>query len=734
MRSIGTLILALTQVLAPALVWSATELNVDGCRVLSLLPREGEHPRVLFTKEEFPLIKKRLEAPAYREAFKVQRQQLRDRVMGRKQYAELDPERIDEATVEKLFGLGEGLGSDWGGAAILAIVDNDGELKERMIKNLVGHAHLVLKSKQLFDQGRKGKWSGVWEKPDYNVGVAWTFGAAGYAIAYDVLYNDMTEKQRDIVAKAIATATTGRRSYGMEKPRGFATSNHYGYHGDLMVMMAAIEGHPDFDQETWDNINQVMRDYWEISYTDMGFSREDGYGPNLGMRAGGLAYLVMARRGYNIFDTDKYRNFINYMAQDLYPFENGAHTGGASGGPYGELYHSGTLIMLCMYPKNQVANFVWRHHIGEKYDRKFRWQTYPSYVAFGSDWEGPASRDKHMESLSLPLSVFYPVRGKFIARSAWAGDATYLIFDARPDAHTIGHDKVDRGNFSMASHGRVWAFSGNFSEFDQSTESSLVHIDGMAQAWKAPAVRFLWQEDDGKTAGGAADLKYAYDWQWTPPWPNKDRPLRPEHDDWEPEKSSPDELGWPTDQLPPALSGPIFMSESGYGNTNFLHRHPYNPVEKAIRSAFLVRGNKPYVLICDDICKDDQEHSYEWYLQFPMDVAVKDMGTGDVILSDESGRRCLVRFLNNPEVKVIEEEYVAREHRGNTTKGKRLIASVNTVEPRFRVMLYPHREGAPLPESTWNTDRSELKVTADGQGQILQFKTDDRNGTRVLLR
>ena len=52
--------------------------------------------------------------------------------------------------------------------------------------------------------------------------------------------------------------------------------------------------------------------------------------------------------------------------------------------------------------------------------------------------------------------------------------------------------------------------------------------------------------------GGVADLKYAYDWQWSPPWPGANRSFGPE---WEPETTNPRDLGWPDapDWLPRRL-------------------------------------------------------------------------------------------------------------------------------------------------------------------------------------
>ena len=68
---------------------------------------------------------------------------------------------------------------------------------------------------------------------------------------------------------------------------------------------------------------------------------------------------------------------------------------------------------------------------------------------------------------------------------------------------------------------------------------------------------------------------------------------------------------------------------------------------------------------------------------------------------------------------------------GTTSIGKRLIASVDSIEPRFRVMLYPHRDGDRLPTTTWNQDRTELEVGSAEESRRLQFLTHTNDGTRV---
>ena len=724
----------------------AVELDEDGCRLLSKLPPPGIHPRIFFTADEYPLMRERLEAPHFKAKFAAMRQQsINSCVKGKwRELAAADFVRkgITDQDLLTWFKGGEGRNVTWGLASVHAVIEGEEDLQAVMRRIVVNYARVILASKKRangidfntlpkeLQQRLK-----IWKSDRWDVGVGWTFGASGYATAYDVLYNTMSKEERSIVRQAIAAATKGRKSYGNGLSPGFASSNHYGYHGDLAVMLSAIEGEPGFDRKAWDGIVRVLRDYWEKAYTPFGYSREDGYGPNLGLRGGGRGYMVLARRGYNIFATDKYRRVVEYVAMDYDPYPGGHLNGGASGGPYGELYPTSTLLARYMYPRNPTANLIYRHMVGEGYRRRLRWQGLLDYLVYGSDWQGPESREEMLKTTNLPLSMFYPVRGKFIARSDWSGDATYLTFDARPDAHLIGHDKVDRGNFSMSALGRVWAFSGDFHQWDLSRENSLVHIDGKAQPWKAPSVRFLWHADDGTVAGGAADLKYAYDWEWSPPWPKWGQKYPAP---WEPETNSPIDLGWPEEYGDPDLCpASIHGSHTGYGGgRNNLHRRPYNKVAKALRSAFLIRGENPYALICDDIRKDASEHLYEWVMQLPTDLDPVSNTGNEVILKEAEGNRCLlVRFLQQATCRTRVESYQVAEdkRRGTVTLGKRFIASLNAVDPGYRVMLYPFRKGKLLPETKWDANGTELTVSFAGQTDTLSFKTTEKLGTRVVL-
>jgi hypothetical protein len=323
---------------------------------------------------------------------------------------------------------------------------------------------------------------------------------------------------------------------------------------------------------------------------------------------------------------------------------------------------------------------------------------------FCSDYRSDPSAPPTLQHAGLELTKFHPRRGKLITRSDWSPEAAYLIFDARPDAFLIGHDKADRGNFIFSALGRSFVTHGSFRQFVQSKDHSLVHIDGMGQAYKAPSVKFLSWSDDGTRVTGRADLKYAYDWQWTPPWPKQGQPFPAP---WEPETHDPRELGWPDDPewLPHTLHN---TPDIGYQGS-WMWRRPHQPVERAFRTATLVRGDRPYVLIDDDIRKDATIHRYDWYLHIADDLVIRSKSGRDIILGtaqDKPGApRLLVRVLRaigadgtTPGALDVKQENYTNgvDKWKKVIAGNRLIIGVDSIEPKFRIALVPHRAGDDL--------------------------------------
>ena len=147
----------------------------------------------------------------------------------------------------------------WGLLALDAVVRDDAEQKKLMSAVISNYAKIILASKALgtgqITNGGTGTGLGnaenIWTTNNFDVGISWLIGAAGLPVAYDLLFNDMTPAQRTAVHDALAAATAGRRPWGSDNPLGRAVSNWYGYHGELAVMLAAIEGEPGYDAATY---------------------------------------------------------------------------------------------------------------------------------------------------------------------------------------------------------------------------------------------------------------------------------------------------------------------------------------------------------------------------------------------------------------------------------------------------------------------------------------------------
>jgi hypothetical protein len=716
---------------------SAASASATDERPDSSLPPPGVHPRIFFSPEDVPALKARvLNSASGTVAHKIADDLFAQRKGELESFAALDLSHPTADQIKEYFKADEFRNIAWGAISYDAFIHDDAAREALLAKVITNYARVMLASKELNEGGTVRGGTGtdytelhnVWSDPSFNAGTSWLFGAGGFPVSYDVLFNIMTPDQRDVVRKAIAAATAGRQPFGWDAPLGRAFSNWYGYTGELAVMCAAIEGEEGYDEATYKRITHTIQKYFHVAYSDDGASHEDTYGPNLGLRAGSYAMLVMARRGEDLFATEKYHNFIKYYAEELQPFPGGNMVGGASGN--GVVYRTSAIIAHYKVP-NPVSTYVYRYIIGDDYHTRLPAQDDLGFVLFGTDWSGltPAT----LAGDGLPLTVFYPERGKLITRTDWSPDALNLHFDARPDAFAIGHDTVDRGNFYINALGRAWTKLYFFRETSSSNDFSLVHIDGKAEPWKAPSVKFLWHGETDWAAGGAADLKYAYDWQWTPPWPAKDEKLPPP---WEPEMSDPRTLGWPgnEDYIPHKLYG-----EEGIGHIgSYMQRRPYNPVLKAFRTASLIRGIHPYVLVNDDIQKDGQPHVYDWHLQLQTDLKLESTSGRDTILADPNDdRRLLVRALEAEgyQQSRLESYTVSTSAKGVALAGLHLILTSKTIEPKFKILLLPFRQGEALPTTTWNTDHSAVTLRwADGQTDQLDYSPDSTGRTQMEVR
>jgi hypothetical protein len=199
-------------------------------------------------------------------------------------------------------------------------------------------------------------------------------------------------------------------------------------------------------------------------------------------------------------------------------------------------------------------------------------------------------------------------------------------------------------------------------------------------------------------------------------------------------------------------------------------RSKWYPVQKAFRTVILGRGKHPYVLVADDIRKDDAEHLYEWRMNMPPDIATVSINGPDILLGDQTTKRApvelnyafqgktdlapqkgdrllLIRTLDNaqpdlptlqpiPMVATIEYKKTDDTHQfanRSMGMGTQVVIGSRTVEPDFVILLYPHRQGDEVPTTTWNDDKTRLTLTWKDQTDNYAISTNSE-GRRIFSK
>ena len=89
--------------------------------------------------------------------------------------------------------------------------------------------------------------------------------------------------------------------------------------------------------------------------------------------------------------------------------------------------------------------------------------------------------------------------------------------------------------------------------------------------------------------------------------------------------------------MPKALNGADDPGSPKYNFAGFnFWRKLANPVRFAFRTCAQARGPHPYVIVIDDVQKDDQSHRYRSALQVPDDVQLSANPGGGYVLSGQA--------------------------------------------------------------------------------------------------
>ncbi|MDD9952580.1 MAG: hypothetical protein OXT67_13550 [Zetaproteobacteria bacterium] len=706
-------------------------------RQLSSVPAPGVHPRIFFTPDDLPEMRKRFKdghnagiAVEYLSKYINQRLYNPSSAEG-KVFAKLSvgDENVDINPVldrknVSLYGEGTSkLYSQLMSAGLLALLDEDGQKGAELATAL---ATLARKQMQTY-QPLLHQYLGQGVNPDLS-------------LAYDFIHPWMNAEQRSEVRAFLSKMCSYRRAYGVAETARLNSTNWRGHHDHVVVCALGIEGEEGYDPEVYlSNVKRLRDFYTQYGVFDSGRPHEGLDYFLFGQQWASRVAVATSMRDENLFETTSLYKVNEMMYRQVSPWGDYIFTHDDSVSGTLQYVYPPLWVMKYMYPEDSMVDYyvkVLRDTSLQKgQKRKFTLTA----LMFGLDFDNPEADISHAaNALNLPVSHFDPDHGYVNTRTDWSKDALKLEFRNKQDAYYIGHIHSDRNSFELQSHGRDWLIDpGKYMMANDYTQTIL--IDGIGQAdseakrrWPSMPGKFLEYVDQPSFTLGAGDAKPNYDYHRKPNVSGDTYVDSP--------------FTWSEFTFNKQDMEPWFFSEKvGAGNTGKLG--VYNPVEKAFRTVTLIRGAHPYVLVVDDIQKDAQPHEYEWVANVANDFHAVGYPTVEMIESSET--TAVIRYVHDTKpddprllFKVLQGEGEAsaielreRTNLGQNKKYKRKWVSItrkNVVEPKFKMLLFPHRGGEAQPEVEWAADGQSLTLTIGSQVDTVRFACCHAEGRSTL--
>ena len=605
----------------------------------------------------------------------------------------------------------------------------------------------------------------------------------------------MTAEQKDLMRRVIAKATYGRRAYGEDNTVRFRDVNWVGWDLPQFIALTAIEGLEGFDREAWDCGRETVRGFCDWGIDDSGVVYESNGKTPGSFEFITLSMVSLARRGENLFGHPHWRKLLVGQTQMTSP---GGRVTVNSGTQYSPYSRQSLSLMLAdeikaFFPQERVADYLLTKAVqapGAEEDEGLRgWvlkgfdpaqfpeqvkklkrlrlpsPTYPGFVRsvlYDADYQPTTRAD-----LGLPLDFNAPTHGVFSSYSDRSTNAAWMNLMVRPDHYFgAGHHHSDAGMFHFSALGVDWFTQSPFDQAFDGTYFNLVQVDGASEPVNLPedhilgyngAATYLGMSVGTAGAAGSADLTYAYSYRWLTQPPQE----------WTPHLVS---LGWepePSERIQRIFAGTARYKMrpwwSTYNYCNYIPtcRAPFNPMRCVFRTAALLRGDKPYGVVVDDLKKDDATHWYQWAAMLnggvwraevanlpaneialgytgidpkPGDTAVKPAlkpQPGDPLLlvcalgMADSGDPALPLF----QVATLPG---AKDRAGKVMNYDRLVINHKAADAAFRVLLIPFRAGDALPKIV-EAAKDGAVVTQAGQRDELQFAVDAAQRTHLKV-
>ncbi|MBB5138355.1 hypothetical protein HNP84_008109 [Thermocatellispora tengchongensis] len=405
----------------------------------------------------------------------------------------------------------------------------------------------------------------------------------GVGLAYDWLHPFLTEAERAEVRDWLVRRVTAYEAYLDAQPYGFKpgasrwdnwTPHYVGAFG---VAALAVEGESGYLDRWYAKAVAAIHDFLDNGIGPEGAPLELVHYFAYGMWQGAYLVNAMARRGDPVFAHPHLRRVPQWWTSDLFPWGNDFNSLADTRDVFNGVPVVYQLMRLA-YPDDPRMRWVYLNVM-----RGYLQSPEALAAVLWASELDQSDQARTAEHLRLDPSQLFLHNGLVYLRSGWKTSDVYFQFQSDPACAGPSHAHADRNSFTLAGRDRLWIMDGG-GLFPEDVGHNLVFIDGKAQGWYPHRGKVLAYEDAGWATGILGDAKAAYDWR-------AEHAHRVEND-------------------------PAWSLVDGFWS------QPYNPVRRAFRSGTLVRGARPYVMISDDIRKDDAAHDYSWEALVPLGTLV----------------------------------------------------------------------------------------------------------------
>ena len=809
----------------------ATQFDLSGFDATMLgspVPPAGVHPRVLFSPQDVPLLKSRLERSKIGRNERLRTAYILSQTLFNPESAEgkifeklaagkmadlcwPEPEKPKDDTPfmpDNWFaGYKKSMAGDFhtsylpnffAAAAFQCLLDGD-ELRGRKVAAAVAN-YCTLRDPVLAQYIAETKLRGI--TPDTHWSSVFIHvGGNNLAFAYDCAAKWMDDGQKKNVRQMLARAVSGRRAYGMNGPARWAETNWSSWGLEHYLAALAIEGEEGFDPAVPVAAQRTLKGFLQWGINEYGTIFECNGKNYNGFKYAALSMIALARRGENLFGHPHFRAHPLMQVQSIVP------AGGQSlnNGTWGNGMFTGSSYYLAFFPDDPVIRFLYRQYLSKhggldgedvqkelanaakgKYDfRKMSLLT-PAHCMGPTpytciDWPGaddpanaettPAMTAAQRAALHLSPDFIDPVHGLVLTRSGDDADALFMMFEARPDLNTVGHQHHDAGHFYVASHGEMWAVEHGGKSF-YSGDHNVVRIDGLGLADVAypPRVKFIGAATSADGTLATAELTNAYNHAW----------VNPSQYQWNIPAAKTWKISVETDPAVVAFyrgtqQWPMRIWGDSHWSFNWgpvMRVAAANPVKGAFRSAGIVRGKHPYALVIDDVDKGDgREHLYEWTMCVPGTVRLgeitlpKENPTAVTLLKEakddsrnaKDGQSPAPRspalmvcrldvpaavsdlnvgnsFSNAEQPFRLETKPYAGNWPGYVVTRTRLFSEQHAVKGRFLMLLLPFRQGEAIPTITWDTKANRATIQWRDQKDEVFFVEEGARTRAIVTR